>query len=103
MRHSKSNALNQEAQDYLAPLQHRDSIRELTIDSPVAGAYYSHIASPIYQAVKVLGKTGEFNPVAAFARDLVRSYGDGSTLTSNPSVDAIFQAIKGFQEGLGER
>lgn len=101
LRYSKSNAQNQEMQNYLAPLAHQAFVRAETKDNPVVGAGLVAM-SPIYNILKLIMKTG--GPTSStIARQLVESAGTGQALTSDPSVESIFRAIKGFQEGLGAK
>ena len=79
----QSQPQDQLTQDLLGPENHRQFVKEVTQRNPMLGLLLA-AGAPFYTALKILG---------------INSGGTGEMKTSKPSLDEIFAAYQGFDEG----
>ena len=70
-------------QDLLGPEEHKQFVKEVTQQHPMLGLLLA-AGAPLYTALKIAG---------------VNLGGTGEMKTSKPSLDEIFAAYQGFNEG----
>lgn len=76
---------DQDMQNLLGPVEHKQFLQEVTKTDPLLGTILL-AAAPAYTGLKALG---------------INVSDDKTTLTSAPSMDEIFAALDGYLRGLG--
>ena len=79
-------AKDQQMQNYLGPREHQQFMREMSQTDPVA-ATAALAAAPGYTGMKAMG---------------MAPGGTGASLTSQPSLEELIRALRGYMAGQGK-
>lgn len=91
MRYADGLKNSQAMQDYLAPLEHFDFVRQATAENPIAGATLGALSAP-YNAFKAIPGLDVF----------AKGAGTGEALTSSASFNDIGESLQGFGQGFAD-
>jgi len=92
MRNDPRFSQNQEMQNYLAPKEHQQFMREMTGQNPMMGALGAGATGP-YSMAK-MAAPGLTSAMAGEGRM------PGAPLPSRPSMEEIMRALRGFGQGF---